>query len=221
MKFSRRGMHLFSPIACSFLLMAPAFAGNPAKGPRVIYELKHDVSAPLSEMALKAGPVKAPLFEKPERRPPAGFFRQAPGVDTVVQEEYLPDVSTTKLLSFDGTTSEQAGGVRPPDTNGSVGARQFVEITNFAYEVFDKTNGHILLAPTPINTILQGFGGLCEANNGGDPVVLWDKLAKRWFVSQLGYDNTFSNFDLCIAVSKTADATGAYNRYAFSTGANI
>jgi hypothetical protein len=50
-------------------------------------------------------------------------------------------------------------------------------------------------------------------------VVLWDKLAKRWFVSQLGYDNNFNAFDLCIAVSQTADATGAYNRYAFSTGA--
>jgi hypothetical protein len=139
----------------------------------------------------------------------------------VVQEEYLPDVSTTKLLNFDGTTSEQAGGVRPPDTNGSVGTKQVVEITNFAYEVFDKTNGHILLAPTLINTIWHGFGGLCETNNGGDPVVLWDKLAERWFVSQLSYDNSFSNFDLCIAVSKTPDATGAYHRYAFSTGGNL
>jgi hypothetical protein len=208
-------------MACSFLLVIPAFAGNRANGPQVIRELKHDVSAPLREMALKAGPVKRPLFEKPERRPPKGFFHQAPGVDTVVQEDYLPEVFTTKLLNFDGTTSEQAGGVRPPDTNGSVGTKQVVEITNFAYEVFDKTNGHILLAPTLINTIWHGFGGLCETNNGGDPVVLWDKLAERWFVSQLSYDNSFSNFDLCIAVSKTPDATGAYHRYAFSTGGNL
>jgi hypothetical protein len=222
MKLSgRRCMHCLLSIACLLWVMTPAFADNMINAPRVIHELKHDVSAPLSEMALKVGPAQGPLFEKPERRPAAGFFHQAPGIDAVVQEEYLPNISTTKLLNFDGTNSRQAGGVDPPDTNGSVGTRQFVEITNFAYEVFDKTNGHILLAPTPINTIWHGFGGLCETNNGGDPVALWDKLAERWFVSQLSYTNKFDTFDLCIAVSKTADATGAYNRYAFSTGRNL
>jgi hypothetical protein len=199
----------------------PAFPGTPATGPRVIHELKHDVSAPLTEMARNAAPLKGPLVEKPERRRPAGFFHQLPGMDPVAQEEFLPALSVSKHLNFDGTTGVAAGGVDPPDTNGSVGATQFVEITNFAYEVYDKTSGAIILGPTLINTIWKGFGGLCETTNGGDPVVLWDKLAQRWFVSQLAYTNSFNQFDLCIAVSQTADATGVYNRYAFSTGSDL
>jgi hypothetical protein len=194
-------------------------AADVASSPHVIPEVKHDASAPLRQMARKALPVKG--FEKPERRPPAGFFHQAPGIDTVVQDEYLPNVTTTTHLNFDGTTSVEAGGVEVPDTNGSVGTKQYVEITNFTFEVFSKKDGNVILAATPVNTIWQGFGGLCEQVNGGDPVVLWDKLAKRWFVSQLAFNFAFNDFDLCIAVSKTADATGAYNRYAFSTGSNL
>jgi hypothetical protein len=124
MKFSsEKCIYSLLPLVCLFWPMIPAFGANVAKGPRVIYELKHDVSPPLGDMALKAGPAKGPLFEKPEGRPPAGFFHQAPGIDTVVQQEYLPGESITKLLSFDGTNSEQAGGVRPPDTNASVGTQ--------------------------------------------------------------------------------------------------
>jgi len=220
MRLSRNHrMQAWSLAACLFVWTVPMVAAGVAQGPKVIHEIKHDVSEPLREMALKAKPPMG--LEKPERRPPAGFFHQAPGVDPVVQEEYLPGRLTTQILNFDGTTGSEAGGVDPPDTNGSVGAKQFVEITNFTYEVFSKKDGHVILGPTFINAIWQGFGGLCETNNGGDPVVLWDKLAKRWFVSQLGYNGNFTEFDLCLAVSTTADATGTYNRYAFSTGGNL
>src|SRR6476660_8594952 len=98
MKFSRRrGIHRYLLIACSFLLTVPAFAGNQAKGPRVIHELKHDVSAPLSEMARNAGPVRRQRFqEKPERRPPAGYFQQISGIDPVNQEDVLANAPMTK-----------------------------------------------------------------------------------------------------------------------------
>jgi hypothetical protein len=45
-------------------------------------------------------------------------------------------------------------------------------------------------------------------------VVLWDKLAQRWFVSQLGDSNTGPTFR-CIAISASTDATGSYYRYGF------
>jgi hypothetical protein len=199
------------------LWVLPAVAAN---RPTVVDEMKHDVSLPLREMAEPIVPGSARV-EKPEYRAPKGFFHQAPGADTVVQQETLPPLSIDKLLSFDAVTGAQAGGYDPPDTNGSVGDTQFVEITNVAYEVFDKTTGKLLLGPVLINSIWKGFGGLCEQTNGGDPIVLWDKLAKRWFVSQLGYTNSFNKFALCIAVSTSDDATGSYNRYAYSEGANL
>jgi len=204
-------------LACLTLWLLPASAAN---RPRVVNEIKHDVSLPLREMAQPIPPGERPRFEKPEFRAPKGFFQQAPGADAVIQEAYLPELSITKMLSFDAITGTQGGAI-PPDTNGSVGSSQFVEITNVVYDVFDKTSGKLLLGPVLINAIWKGFGGLCEQTNGGDPVVLWDKLAQRWFVSQLAYTSAFNAFDLCIAVSTTDDATGSYNRYAYSTGANL
>ena len=62
-----------------------------------------------------------------------------------------------------------------------------------------------------IHSIWKGFGGQCAVDDGGDPVVLYDKLANRWFVEQLEYTTTNQ---ICIAVSATDDATGRYNRYA-------
>ena len=204
-------------LAACVMWMLPASAANPPKI-RVAYDAKHDVSPPLRDLARNAPPIQPGTFEKEEHRAPKGFFHPALGIDSVVQEEYLPKFPSTKLLSFDGPTAAQGGAI-PPDTNGSVGSTQFVEITNVVYEVFDKTSGNVLLGPTTINTIWQGFGGLCENTNGGDPIVLWDKPAQRWFVSQLAHEG--SQFALCIAVSTSSDATGSYNRYAYSTGPNL
>jgi len=208
-------------VAAGFLLsIAPATADNGANKIRVVSESKHDVSLPLREIAEGAVPTSRGMFEKEEHRAPAGFFVAVPGPDPVVQDEYLPGAATTKLLSFDGVTGQQGGAI-PPDTNGSVGGTQFVEIVNVVIQVYDKTTGHPLLPqPVQISTLWKGFGGLCESTNGGDPVVLWDKAAQRWLVSQLAYNGGPQNF-LCLAVSTSADATGSYNRYAFSTGNNF
>ena len=75
-----------------------------------------------------------------------------------------------------------------------------------------------MLGPTRINTIWSGFGGLCDTTPGGDPVVLWDKTAQRWLLTELAYNGSFTQNFLCVAVSTSADATGSYNRYAFSFG---
>src|SRR5205814_1563724 len=54
----------------------------------------------------------------------------------------------------------------------------------------------------------------------GDPVVRYDHLADRWLMSQLAIPSSFLGIPLppfyqCIAVSATADPTGAYYRYQF------
>ncbi len=70
--------------------------------------------------------------------------------------------------------------------------------------------------PAAGNTLWAGFGGICESNNDGDPITLFDHLANRWVMTQfaLGFPN---NFHECIAVSQTADPTGAWYRYDFQT----
>ena len=71
----------------------------------------------------------------------------------------------------------------PPDTNGEVGATQYVQIVNEGYQVFDKATGNSILGPASINSVWAGFGGVCQAGQG-DPVMLYDQIANRWLISQ-------------------------------------
>ena len=124
------------------------------------------------------------------------------------------------LLNFNGIAFPGvACNCAPPDTNGEVGATQYVQIVNEGYQVFNKTTGASVLGPVGISTIWTGFGGPCETAGDGDPVVLYDQLANRWVVSQFAGAGVPT--DECIAVSTTSDATGSYNRYGFHLGTNF
>ena len=50
----------------------------------------------------------------------------------------------------------------PPDTNGEVGATQYVQMVNEGFQVFNKTTGASMLGPLGITTLWTGFGGVCE-----------------------------------------------------------
>lgn len=123
-------------------------------------------------------------------------------------------------VSWDGVGVGLAGFIpssNPPDTNGRVGAKQYVQWNNTSFAVFDKTNGALLYGPAAGNTLFQSLGGPCATHNDGDPVVSYDILSGRWILSQflVGASPDFSHE--CIAVSQTEDATGAYYLYDFVT----
>ena len=202
-----------------FIGILPTFGENVQRNPIVIHDMKHDVSQPLRDMAKNAPPPLPGSIEMREHGTPPHFFSKSSGIDPVVQTKYLSNVATFNGLSFDAITEAQGGAI-PPDTNGSVGSTQFVLITNFDYAVYDKVTGNQILAPTRIHNIWTGFGGQCAGRDGGDPIVLWDKMAQRWLVEQLEYFVTNQNL-VCVAVSTTADATGTYNRYAFNFGSTL
>jgi hypothetical protein len=71
--------------------------------------------------------------------------------------------------------------------------------------IFDKS-GTLLVGPVALGTFL----GI--PSNSGDPIVMYDQLADRYFVSEFGSLNN----SLAIGVSETNDPTGAYNVYQFS-----
>jgi hypothetical protein len=206
---------------CISLGIAPALAQTTDRAVQIIRESRHDLSLPLAEMARSVSSDDSDSLGRTlDPRPPFHFIVTDSGPDTVAQEVFGLPIAATNLLNFDGTTQSKGGGT-PPDTNGSVGTAQFVQLVNFAHAVYDKSSGALILGPKKIVTIWSGFGGLCSTKNGGDPVVLWDKAAKRWLVTQLSYTSTFSSNYLCIAVSTSSDATGSYNRYAFSMGNTV
>ncbi len=141
-------------------------------------------------------------------------------VDPVVQHAVLSPAAQMPLpiLNFDGMPN--GCGCAPPDTDGEVGETQYVQMTNAGYQVFNKATGASVLGPVASSSIWAGFGGVCETNGHGDPVVLYDQIAKRWLISQ--FASATSNItDECIAVSTTSDATGSYNRYGFHLGSNF
>jgi hypothetical protein len=137
--------------------------------------------------------------------------------DTALQASYPSPFAATLLTSSEGIGAD---GVAPPDPNVAVGDTQVVEIVNVEFAVFDKT-GTMVQAPAPIHTLFAGLGGMCETQDGGDPIVLFDRMAHRWFISQLEYNSDFSDNLLCTAVSTSADATGSYVAYEWDFGPSL
>jgi hypothetical protein len=218
----------------ALLLCLAASAGSPQDGARSrpqtlrdpeTYTLYHfDVSRPLREM-----PVLPPAEEvgeerlhpvkliRPPRAVPRGW-RDPLEKAAVTAVGPAPQVSTTPGLSFDGVGvglgSFSPTGA-PPDTNGAPGATQYVQWVNTSFAVFAKSTGALVFGPAAGNTLWQGFGGPCETTNSGDPVVMYDKAANRWVMTQFSINQAAGQFFQCVAVSTTSDATGSYRRFAY------
>ena len=140
-----------------------------------------------------------------------------------------PSATTTAAipstnLNFDGVGNGFTGpqgtftvNSAPPDTNLAVGPNHVVEIVNTDFAIFNKS-GSVLYGPVTINTLWSGFGGNCQADNDGDPIAKYDSIANRWVISQFAVTTPNPDFLQCVAVSQTADPTGAYYRYSFSYG---
>jgi hypothetical protein len=180
----------------------------------------HDVSAPLRN--IPSAPRARTLTERP-LRPVPGAQAQAPVPDTVLQGSApLVSLAVSTGPNFAGVGNGDYGFVpnaAPPDTNGAVGATQYVQWVNESFAVFDKTTGVPLFGPVAGNTLWQGFGGGCEANNDGDPIVQYDKAANRWVFTQFSVSTL--PYLQCVAVSTTNDARGTYNRYSFNYGSQF
>jgi hypothetical protein len=137
--------------------------------------------------------------------------------DPALQTSYTAGFAATLLSSADGIGAD---GLVPPDANLAVGDTQVVEIVNTAFAVYGK-DGALQLGPAPIHALFAGLGGLCETDDGGDPIVFFDQIAHRWFISQLEYNGDFTSNLLCTAVSTSADATGGYVRYEWDFGEDL
>jgi hypothetical protein len=130
-----------------------------------------------------------------------------------------PNVYTNGTgVNIEGIASDVT--VAPPDPNGAVGETQYVQWVNNRLAIYNKADGALLLGPIPGNLLFAGMtgpgGSACANSNFGDPIVQYDKLAKRWLLTQFGWDpaNTATGpYYQCIAISTSADAGGSYYRY--------
>jgi len=89
----------------------------------------------------------------------------------------------------------------PPDTNAAVGNNFIVETVNLRIRVIDKTTGAHLL-----DEALAAFFGFVS---GGDPYVLYDDLADRWYVSAFDTNDT----GLFLAVSSDGNPLHGFHLF--------
>ncbi len=126
------------------------------------------------------------------------------GPEQNTQEDFGSLQSRALEQNFIGASSSESNAT-PPDPTGAAGPNHYVHSVNSIVKIFDKT-GNLLVGPVSLGAFL-GIG-----TNSGDPIVMYDQLADRWFVSQFGSTNN----SLAIGVSETGDPTGAFNVYQYS-----
>ncbi|MEO5560213.1 MAG: hypothetical protein ABIO49_10120, partial [Dokdonella sp.] len=181
---------------------------------------QNDTSLPLYYLPERKGDASEEDGDAPEN--PKIPNQHVDSVDPVVQHTFAPvGQMPAPILNFDGIVFPGVGcNCAPPDTDGEVGETQYVQMVNNGFQIFDKSTGATIAGPTAISALWAGFGGVCELNGKGDPVVLYDQIAKRWLISQFAAA-TSNITDECVAVSTTSDATGSYNRYGFHLGSSF
>ncbi len=222
-------------------VVQPVLAGF---APIVQTEVQHDTSRPLRELSstfpvhpdrsvspawldqvnrmLPAKSLDPKLQQEliAQGKDPLTYFQQ---IDPVIQSATYAAALPALQNNFEGQSYTIAF---PPDTVGDIGydpgtgRRYYVQWVNLSYAIWDVSGTPEIKYSAPGNMLWSGFGFPCQDTNDGDPIVLFDQLAGRWLLTQFSqphYPN--GPFYQCLAVSQTADPTGAYYRYAFEASA--
>ena len=173
--------------------------------------VKFDISPPLRDM--KPLPWTECTLRENEESGPIPVAPFGPVVPDPVVQRVLGTIGIpSPIISFDGNSN--LCGCSPPDPNGAVGPNHVVTMSNLHFQIFNKS-GTSLFGPAANNTLWSGFGGGCQTQNAGDPVVIYDQLADRWLLTQFTSAVPYLE---CVALSQTSDPTGSYYRWSIATG---
>jgi subtilisin-like proprotein convertase family protein len=207
-------------------------ANQEARGPKLNVQAQRDPIVTLPDAFgkiaslkdLPAMPIKASsvLARAEEPQLPRSSLSGLSGPDAVAQTWMGSINMPSPIANFDGiSVADQGGGFSPPDTEGdigydpSTGKHYYFQWINVAYEAWDVTNPASPAVVVPLtsgNALWQNAmpGSACASSNDGDPIVLFDEQAHRWFISQFSVPGPYHE---CVAVSKTADPAGAWYVY--------
>ena len=223
-------------VVFSMMIVFPAGAAPDTKGsgptPRFSDAVAFDVSPALGDIALVQR-VTLQSDQLMEVRPDRGLVAK----DKEFKDDGALQAGASTLrtrtaanpapsVNFEGLSNQDnfdifGFRVNPPDTMGDVGPNHYVEMINLVFAVYDK-QGNMLMGPLPIGALWDGFAVEDCTDPSGDPVVLYDQFVDRWILSQFTTrftpDPQNDVFYNCVAISQTGDPTGAYYRYAFTTG---
>ena len=126
--------------------------------------------------------------------------------DPLLQKEYGEKDMMGTIVNVIG----MAGNSFPPDPTGAAGTNYYVQAVNTSFRIYNKTGtpvpGGAGGGPFNLSSLWAG------STNDGDPIVMYDRHADRWFISQI----QFSPNKILIAISETNDPTGSYYAYSFN-----
>ncbi|MFT5780443.1 MAG: hypothetical protein ACI837_003405, partial [Crocinitomicaceae bacterium] len=135
----------------------------------------HGVTPPASEWPVAT---EAELKEMHSRKIPNNFDRDAylEAQDVFVNDPVRQDEQGTRAMRAPIENWNGQSGAFPPDPSGAAGPDHYVQAVNSTYRVFSKS-GVGLTGALTLNSV-WGISG------GGDPIVMYDRHADRWFISQ-------------------------------------
>lgn len=204
---------LFSIAAVAVFMSVKAQSPDQGSDSGIIYPKKFSITKPLRELALQnlevnenSKEAKKESADRQHRMPYmviADADAQPQGEDPVTQKTMGTKQLTGTIVNWVGL----AGSGTPPDPTGAAGPNHFVQAVNTQYRIYTKTGGSVI-GGGPFN-----LGTLLFGENAGDPIVMYDKFAQRWFISQFAE----SSNDIYIAISQTEDPTGAYYTYQYTS----
>ena len=175
------------------------------------------ISRPLSELAKEHPAVKKSGIKKEakdaDRKAPWKHPSNVPfSEDPIAQREQGTQAASSTMVNVDGQNSSVSG-YDPLDPNGMVGPNHYVQAINSNYQVFDKT-GTALTASIDLATLFPG------SLDDGDPIVMYDRFADRWVITEFLCPGGGNCTNLLFAVSTTPDPTGTYYLYNFEPDAS-
>jgi hypothetical protein len=154
---------------------------------------------PIKEIPQRQMVRSAGIDEMPE---PRGF-----GVDPLAESQTRTSVGESRAFSSSGLNFAGMGftGVNPPDPVGDVGRDYYIQMVNGSggsqFAVYNKADGSLAAGPIVLDSM--AIGSPCDSGLG-DPIVLYDHLADRWFLSEF----SSAGNALCVYVSMTSDPIG-------------
>ncbi len=191
-------------------------------GPPIELRMKRAASRTMDLRLLPQTPPRK--RDRPEREGPELNPVELPGGPTPTISAPVPPgpsaPAPSPIANFLGLDFLNWGAGRPPDTNGDVGPTYYIETVNTSIGIYAKSGGPPVAAFTFDTFMSQGsFGNLCDTDNFGDPVVLYDSFEDRWVITDFAFQLDGSNNVInppgafqCFAVSKTGDpVTGGWN----------
>lgn len=111
----------------------------------------------------------------------------------------------------------------PPDTRGEVGPNHLMILVNGHASIYQKASPFTRLSSVTLDSFfaLTVSGTNYPRNGSFDPRLVYDRRSGRWFATAMEFGSSSgnpTNNHILLAVSRTSDPTGTWDKYLLTVG---